>query len=126
MHEIQEEIFTQAKFFGKILIKDAVCVFILFQVATGLQEKTYNPLGTVAFLFVMIMGIYWLLPTVGNVRVRNYQRLWLILSKNRQTYHAIAQQSFQEEEEMAFPRFTEEELLEEDSQIEKEMKEYNE
>lgn len=58
MHEIQEEIFTQAKFYGKILTKDAVCGFILFQMATGLQEKTYGPLGTYAFCLSFYLGFF--------------------------------------------------------------------
>ena len=126
MHEIQEEIFTQAKFVGKILTKDAVCCFILFQVATGLQERTYGPLGTIAFLFVMIMGIYWLSPSsLTRNSLRNYQRLWIILTNNRQAYHPLAQQQFQDEEDLSMAMLTEEELAEEDKLIEEETKEYN-
>ncbi|EPH77110.1 hypothetical protein D929_00179 [Enterococcus faecalis 02-MB-P-10] len=123
MHEIQEEIFTQAKFYGKILTKDAVCCFILFQVATSLQERTYGPLGTVAFLFVIFMGIYWLLPSRGNYRLRNYQRLVIILTSNRQTYHPITQQPFQDKEELSMAMLTEQELLEEDRLLAEEMNE---
>ncbi|MGM0291422.1 hypothetical protein C6N01_13010 [Enterococcus faecalis] len=126
MHEIQEEIFTQAKFFGKILTKDAVCCFILFQVATGLQERTYGPLATISFFFVIIMGVYWLLPSsLTRNSLRNYQRLWIILTNNRQAYHPLAQQQFQVEEDLSMAMFTEEELAEEDKIIEEEMKEYN-
>lgn len=126
MHEIQEEIFTQAKFFGKLLAKDATCGFVLFQVATSLQEKTYGPLGTISFLFVLLLGLYWLLPSsFTRQSLRNYQRLWIILTNNRQTYHPLAQQQFQAVEELSMVMLTEEELAEEDQLIEEEMKEYS-
>lgn len=120
MHEIQEEIFTQAKFYGKILTKDAVCGFILFQMATGLQEKTYGPLGTYAFLFVILFGLFWLAPSIGNYRLRNYQRLWIVLTNNRQTYHPIAQVSFSDEEDLSMVMATETELAEEEQTIDNE------
>ena len=46
--------------------------------------------------------------------MRNYQRLWIVLTNNRQTYHPIAQVSFSDEEDLSMVMATESELAEED------------
>ncbi|NJE65038.1 hypothetical protein E0L10_13265 [Enterococcus durans] len=117
-HDIQEEIFTKAKFVGKILAQDAVCMFIIFQLATGLQERTYRPLSTFAFLFVNLMGIFWIFPSFGNKQLKNYHRLYFILTNNRETYHSIDRIDFNVEERIDMVMGTEEEAEKEDSMIE--------
>lgn len=120
MHDIQEEIFTKAKFVGKILTQDAVYMFIIFQLATTLQGRTYRPLSTLAFLFVNLMGIFWILPSFGNKQLKNYHRLYFILTNNRETYHSIERMDFHTEERIDMVMGTEEEAQKEDLLMEEE------
>ncbi|MBO6420051.1 DUF5592 family protein [Enterococcus gallinarum] len=117
MHDIQNEIFAETKFWGPVLLKDGVAAFVLFSFARRVQEATYGPLQDVAFFFVLVMGFFWLCPSVSNAKLRNYQRLFITLTNNRSTYHAIERIDFEVQERIDMVMGTVEEMQEEDKEL---------
>lgn len=114
MHDIQNEIFTETKFGGAILLKDGVAGLVVFNLARSVQNATYGPLQGFSFWFVILMGFFWLCPSVSNAKLRNYQRLFITLTNNRSTYHAIERIDFEVQERIEMVMGTTEEIQEED------------
>ncbi len=114
MHDIQNEIFTETKFWGAILLKDGVAGLVVFNLARSVQNATYGPLQGFSFWFVILMGFFWLCPSVSNAKLRNYQRLFITLTNNRSTYHAIERIDFEVQERIEMVMGTTEEIQEED------------
>ncbi|BDP81201.1 MULTISPECIES: DUF5592 family protein [Enterococcus] len=117
MHDIQNEIFTETKFWGAILLKDSVAGFLIFNLARNVQDATYGPLQGVSFWFVILMGFFWLCPSVSNAKLRNYQRLFITLTNNRSTYHAIDRMDFEVQERIDMVMGTVEEMEKEDEML---------
>lgn len=114
MHDIQNEIFTETKFWGAILLKDGVAGLVVFNLARNVQNATYGPLQGVSFCFVILMGFFWLCPSMSNAKLRNYQRLFITLTNNRSTYHPIERMDFDVQERIDMVMGTTEEIQEED------------
>lgn len=117
MHDIQNEIFTETKFWGAILLKDSVAGFLIFNLARNVQDATYGPLQGFSFWFVILMGFFWLCPSVSNAKLRNYQRLFITLTNNQSTYHAIDRMDFEVQERIDMVMGTVEEMEKEDEML---------
>lgn len=120
MNDIQDQMFAKAKFWGKLLITDAVTLLVIFQVATAVEKQTYGPLSRVALVFILVMGIFWILPSRRNFKLKNYARLYLVLTNNRKTYHPIERIDFtgDKKESIEMVMGNQEELDQEDHEIE--------
>lgn len=98
MFDIQEEITTPVKFWGKILFIDGVVTLIFFNYATQITELAYRPFQLPALLFLVGMYLFWIFPSKNNQRKRHYHRLLYVLFRNRTTYLSMEFYSFQQEE----------------------------
>lgn len=120
MFDIQEEITTPVKFWGKILFIDGVATLIFFNYATQITELAYRPFQVPSLIFLVGMYLFWIFPSKHNQRKRHYHRLIYVLSRNKKTYLSMEFYSFQQEEtfdetlesekELALFDFEEEEL----------------
>lgn len=98
MFDIQEEITTPVKFWGKILFIDGVATIIFFNYATQITELAYRPFQLLAIFFLLSMYLFWIFPSKKNTRKRHYHRLFYVLSRNRQTYLSMEFYGYQQEE----------------------------
>ena len=98
MFDIQEEITTPVKFWGKILFIDGVATIIFFNYATQITELAYRPFQLPAIFFLLSMYLFWIFPIKKNTRKRHYHRLFYVLSRNRQTYLSMEFYGYQQEE----------------------------
>ncbi|EHR4850942.1 hypothetical protein KUB85_001278 [Enterococcus faecalis] len=98
MFDIQEEITTPVKFWGKILFIDGIVTIIFFNYATQITELAYRPLQLPAIIFLLSMYLFWVFPSKKNKRKRHYHRLFYILFRNRQTYLSMAFYDYQQDE----------------------------
>ncbi|EOL43010.1 hypothetical protein RV11_GL003174 [Enterococcus phoeniculicola] len=94
VYNIQEEIITKAKYWGVVLSSDLVYMLLLFQFAAKFREHVVPTLGNFTVIVIFLFGLYWILPNASNSQKRNYHRLVLSITKNRQTYHPIASYDF--------------------------------
>lgn len=98
MFDIQEEITTPVKFWGKILFIDGVATLIFFNYATQITEMAYRPFQLPALFFLIGIYLFWIFPSKYNQRKRHYHRLIYVLSRNRKTYLSMEFYSYQQEE----------------------------
>ena len=98
MFDIQEEITTPVKFWGKILFIDGVATIIFFNYATQITELAYRPFQLPAIFFLLSMYLFWIFPSNNITRKRHYHRLFYVLSRNRQTYLSMEFYGYQQEE----------------------------
>lgn len=95
-YDIQNELFTSMKFWGKFLLVDAVYLLLSFQFLSLVYERSIDSLKIPSMVVIGLLLLFWGLPSIGNTGKRNIHRLWFVLTKNRETYQAI---SFYEVEE---------------------------
>lgn len=95
-YDIQNELFTSMKFWGKFLLVDAVYLLLSFQFLSLIYDRAIDSLKIPSMLVIGLLLFFWGLPSVGNKGKRNIHRLLFLLSKNRATYQSL---SFYEVEE---------------------------
>lgn len=95
--EIQNEILTQVKFWGRLLLFDLIYGLVLFQLIVQIYSHTSEPLKIPCLVILGFLGLIWILPSPGNKGKRNYHRFYFILTRNRQTYHPISFYEIEEE-----------------------------
>lgn len=100
MFDIQEEITTPVKFWGKIVMTDGVFTLVFFNYARELTGIAYQPFQFPSLIFLFGMYLFWLFPSKRNKGKRNYHRLIYILGRNRQTYYSIEYYSYSQDEQL--------------------------
>ncbi|EME8112440.1 hypothetical protein UA3_02587 [Enterococcus faecium EnGen0263] len=100
-YDIQDEILTKAKFWGYLIVSDLVYGLVSFQIIARIYEYTAPLFKIPALILLPLLALYWILPSPGNKGKRNYHRLWMIIIKNRQTYHSLPFIEIEDEVELA-------------------------
>lgn len=99
MFDIQKEITTPTKFIGKLLFIDGIGALLAVTYTLDLAKRAYQPFQIPAVIFLLLMYLFWVLPSRSNKGKRNYHRLLYILTRNKQTYLSEPFISYQQEEQ---------------------------
>ncbi|MBO0428352.1 hypothetical protein JZO82_04170 [Vagococcus fluvialis] len=94
-NDIQPEITTKAKYFGKLTMGDMMAIAFIVMYGLKFSNQVYQPLSTLSLIFFVVIGLFWLLPHHTNKKMRNYQYLIQLLLRSRKTYHSIPSTSFE-------------------------------
>lgn len=98
MFEIQNEITTPVKFFGKLLLTDALGALAVFNYGLPIANAAYSPLKIPSIIFIFGIYVFWIFPSKHNKRKRHYHRLFYMLTRNRHSYLSMEFYSFYQEE----------------------------
>lgn len=101
-YDIQNEIITQAKYWGILTISNILYGLVLFQIASAFRERVFVPIQNIGFCLFLLFGIFWVLPNPGNPKKSNFQRLLILIAKNRHTYHPLPIYEIEDESEEPF------------------------
>ncbi|OTN84059.1 hypothetical protein A5819_003609 [Enterococcus sp. 7E2_DIV0204] len=110
MFDIQKEITTPVKFWGKLLFIDGIGGLVAITYSLDLSQKAYQPFQIPSVIFLLGMYLFWVFPSKGNKGKRHYHRLFYLLFRNKQTYLSEPFISFEQEEVYDESIETEEEL----------------